>query len=70
MLHPIVLVLYGMLMVQNTKNKIYDSGWEVIDGLNIERLEKLRKYIYSIISQEFELKEKIRRKVLIIFTKQ
>ena len=58
MLHPIVLVLYGMLMVQNTKNKIYDSGWEVIDGLNIERLEKLRKYIYSIISQEFELKEK------------
>ena len=36
-----------MLMDQNTKKKIYDVGWEVIDSSSIKNLELLREDIYS-----------------------
>ena len=47
-----------MLMAQNINNKIYDTGWEIIDGLSIESLNKLRESVYKTVSEEFKLEEK------------
>jgi sporadic carbohydrate cluster 2OG-Fe(II) oxygenase len=46
-----------MLMDQNTKKKIYDVGWEVIDSSSIKNLELLREDIYKIIKEEFNFEE-------------
>ena len=45
-------------MAQNINNKIYDTGWEIIDGLSIESLNKLRESVYKTVSEEFKLEEK------------
>ncbi len=51
-----------MLMVQNIKTKkklktIDEIGWEVIPTNNLTKLIKLRKSIYKIVKEVFELKE-------------
>ena len=49
-------------MVQNIKTKkklktIDEIGWEVIPTNNLTKLIKLRKSIYKIVKEVFELKE-------------
>ena len=45
-------------MAQNIDKKIYENGWQVIDSKNHDNLLSLRKHIYNVITDEFDIQEK------------